>query len=135
VLRELAGSAAAGFQGIDESGIVRLMVGRDVADLFPHVSRQPSGVALRVERLSGAKLPTAVDFTVRRGEILGFAGLVSAGRNGDASERCSDSTRPALAPLGSTNDNSAAVPRRPSARASAFSRRIERAKDWRSAVR
>jgi ribose transport system ATP-binding protein len=80
VLRDGRSVGSGELAGIDESGIVRLMVGRDVSELFPRVPRQPGEVALRVERLTGAKLPTAIDFSVRRGEILGFAGLVGAGR-------------------------------------------------------
>lgn len=80
VLRDGRSVGSGPLSSIDEAGIVRLMVGRDIAELFPRVSRQPGDVALRVERLSGSKLPTAVDFTIRRGEILGFAGLVGAGR-------------------------------------------------------
>lgn len=80
VLRDGRSVGCGDLSGIDEAGIVRLMVGRDVSELFPQVPRQPGAVALRVERLSGRRLPTDVDFTVRRGEILGFAGLVGAGR-------------------------------------------------------
>ena len=80
VLRDGRSVGSGELAGIDESGIVRLMVGRDVSELFPQVPRQPGEVVLKVERLTGTRLPTAVDFTVRRGEILGFAGLVGAGR-------------------------------------------------------
>ncbi|MFM7845760.1 MAG: sugar ABC transporter ATP-binding protein [Planctomycetota bacterium] len=60
--------------------IVSLMVGRDVQDLFPTVPHQPGEPLLEVSHLSGRLLPTDVSFSLRRGEILGLAGLVGAGR-------------------------------------------------------
>jgi ribose transport system ATP-binding protein len=56
--------------------IVRLMVGRDVTDLFPRTPRQSADAILSVEQLQ----PGAATFTLHRGEILGIAGLVGAGR-------------------------------------------------------
>ncbi|KQY79343.1 D-ribose transporter ATP-binding protein [Pelomonas sp. Root1444] len=64
---------------IDE--IVGLMVGRELNQQFPPPTRQPcADVLLRVRglRRDGAFGP--LDFELRRGEILGFAGLVGAGR-------------------------------------------------------
>ena len=64
---------------IDKQGMISLMVGRDLSETYP--SKPPCGdeVVLRVEKLSGNGL-TDVSFELRRGEILGFAGLVGAGR-------------------------------------------------------
>ncbi len=56
--------------------IVRLMVGREVTDLFPRTSRQVGDAVLQVEQLQ----PGSASFTLHRGEILGIAGLVGAGR-------------------------------------------------------
>ncbi|HSI50702.1 MAG TPA: sugar ABC transporter ATP-binding protein [Ideonella sp.] len=64
---------------IDE--IVSLMVGRALDDKFPAPTRQRGGetvLAVRGLRRKGAFGP--VDFELRRGEILGFAGLIGAGR-------------------------------------------------------
>jgi ribose transport system ATP-binding protein len=61
--------------------IVRLMVGRNLQDLFP--KRVPSARkvnVMEVRNLSVPGLVTNVSFTVGKGEILGFAGLIGAGR-------------------------------------------------------
>jgi ABC-type sugar transport system ATPase subunit len=60
--------------------IVRLMVGRDV-DTTRRIERGPAGeVVLTVESLRTRKLD-GVSFTLRRGEVLGVAGLVGSGRS------------------------------------------------------
>ena len=70
----------------DSAELIRLMVGRPVDDLFPKEEAQPGGEALRVESLSlraGAERGRGlqdVSFSLRRGEILGVAGLMGAGR-------------------------------------------------------
>ncbi|RYV51168.1 sugar ABC transporter ATP-binding protein [Pengzhenrongella frigida] len=62
------------------SEIVREMVGRDVAQLFPKVAAQIGPVVLRVAGLGRAGVFTGIDFEVRSGEIVALAGLVGAGR-------------------------------------------------------
>ncbi|MCX5516293.1 sugar ABC transporter ATP-binding protein [Kaistia algarum] len=59
--------------------LVRLMVGRDLGDIFPAKGRRPGRVVLAAEKLSGARIRD-VSLTVRAGEIVGIAGLVGAGR-------------------------------------------------------
>ncbi|RRD47291.1 sugar ABC transporter ATP-binding protein [Tessaracoccus sp. OH4464_COT-324] len=61
--------------------IVSMMVGREVsADARPRTKPTSDEVAIRVEGLSTKKLLHDVSFEVRKGEILGFAGLMGAGR-------------------------------------------------------
>jgi ribose transport system ATP-binding protein len=68
-----------GETSIDE--IVSLMVGRELTQQFPPATRQPgSDVLLRVRGLQREGVFGPLDFELRRGEILGFAGLVGAGR-------------------------------------------------------
>ncbi|HOD81263.1 MAG: Ribose import ATP-binding protein RbsA [Planctomycetes bacterium ADurb.Bin126] len=60
--------------------IIQLMVGRKVRDLYPRSSRRPGEVVLEVKALSGGDKPRQASLSVRRGEVLGIAGLVGAGR-------------------------------------------------------
>ena len=59
--------------------LVCLMVGRELEGSYPVKSTPPGGEALRVEGLTGNG-DRDVSFTLRKGEILGLAGLVGAGR-------------------------------------------------------
>lgn len=63
---------------IDE--IVRMMVGRDVSDIFQKEQVEIGEPILRVENLTRKGRVKNVSFDLHRGEILGFAGLVGAGR-------------------------------------------------------
>lgn len=63
----------------DRDGLIKLMVGRDLVDEFPDEDIEKGEVLFRVENLNTHLLKN-ISFEVRRGEILGFAGLVGAGR-------------------------------------------------------
>lgn len=81
VLRDGAVAGSGWLAGTTEGDIVALMVGRNVDELFPTVPHQPGEVVLSLEMLSGDKgTPRDVSLQLRRGEILGIAGLVGAGR-------------------------------------------------------
>ncbi len=61
--------------------IISLMVGRTLTNRFPPKAHTPGEVLLEVENLSSEYTHVRnVSFTLRRGEILGFAGLAGAGR-------------------------------------------------------
>ncbi|MGH4023973.1 MAG: sugar ABC transporter ATP-binding protein, partial [Pseudonocardiaceae bacterium] len=66
---------------VDTDELIRLMVGRDVGNLYPRVPSEIGDVALSVEAVSSGDAVRDVSFDVRAGEILGLAGLVGAGRS------------------------------------------------------
>ncbi len=69
---------AAGLEPVD---MARLMVGRDLLALYPSRRPLPTGApALDVAHFGAEGFAEDVSFSVRPGEILGFAGLVGAGR-------------------------------------------------------
>jgi ABC-type sugar transport system ATPase subunit len=62
--------------------VIHQMVGRDVVFQTPqHLSRELGEELLRVENLSSPGKFKNLSFTLRKGEVLGFAGLVGAGRS------------------------------------------------------
>ncbi|MCX4648539.1 sugar ABC transporter ATP-binding protein [Streptomyces sp. NPDC055059] len=68
-------------EGLTEDDLVRRMVGRDLDELYPKQETEAGEVALQVRRLTREGVFTDVSFEVRRGEIVGLAGLVGAGRS------------------------------------------------------
>jgi ABC-type sugar transport system ATPase subunit len=60
--------------------LIRLMVGRTIAEQIPKRSVPIGEVVLEVEDLVGGGMPEPVNLTVRSGEILGVAGLMGSGR-------------------------------------------------------
>jgi ribose transport system ATP-binding protein len=60
--------------------LVRLMADRDVSEHYPAPTRRRGEVILSVENVSRGRRLRDVSFTLHRGEILGVAGLLGAGR-------------------------------------------------------
>ncbi len=59
--------------------LIELMVGRELVDTYPEREVAPGEVSLAVSHLTGNGVRD-ISFEARRGEILGFAGLIGAGR-------------------------------------------------------
>lgn len=73
---------------ITKDGVIAKMVGREVGDIFPEADHERGDVALSVKALNAfspddphKKVVDNVSFDVRRGEVLGIAGLMGAGRS------------------------------------------------------
>jgi ribose transport system ATP-binding protein len=66
--------------GTPISKIISLMVGRELAEVGNVEGKSLGEVALKVEGLNQGKFIKDVSFSVRKGEIVGFAGLMGAGR-------------------------------------------------------
>ena len=80
-LRDGAWIASEPVDGLTEDDLVRRMVGRDLDELYPKQDAEAGEVALSVQRLTREGVFTDISFDVRRGEIVGLAGLVGAGRS------------------------------------------------------
>ena len=81
VLRDGRHISTDDFSALSVNDIVARMVGRPLEDAYPpRQSRPTDTVLLRVRDLSRAGVFGPVSFELRKGEILGFAGLMGAGR-------------------------------------------------------
>ncbi|NWG16971.1 MAG: sugar ABC transporter ATP-binding protein [Chloroflexi bacterium] len=80
VLRDgrLVGSVPAHETSID--GLISMMVGRSLDQMYQKETSDIGDVVMRVQGLTRHGVVEDVSFELRRGEILGFAGLVGAGR-------------------------------------------------------
>jgi len=67
-------------ENLTQDKVIQLMVGREITDMFPKAECKIGDVVLKVENLSSGRAVKNVSFELRKGEILGFAGLVGAGR-------------------------------------------------------
>jgi len=67
---------------MSQDAVVQLMIGRSVAEYFPHhLAGEAGETVLRVRGLNSPGRFQDVNFEVKAGEIVGFAGLVGAGRS------------------------------------------------------
>lgn len=65
---------------ITNDRLISLMVGRELRDIYPVRDRSQGEVLLEARGLTNAKI-NDISFTLRAGEVLGLAGMVSAGRS------------------------------------------------------
>ena len=63
------------------AALAQAMVGRHVEDLYVRSLRTRGDVVLEVKNLAGETKPVSASLTLHRGEVLGIAGLVGAGRS------------------------------------------------------
>ncbi|MEX1377758.1 MAG: sugar ABC transporter ATP-binding protein [Eubacteriales bacterium] len=79
VLRDGKYITTENIEDTDKNQLISLMVGRDLSEAYPPKGPAQKEKMLRVENLSGNGLEN-INFELHKGEILGFAGLVGAGR-------------------------------------------------------
>jgi len=80
VLRDGKSVASGNIRDVSKEQIAALMVGRNISELYPHSVHTTSDVLLELDGLNGIEKPKNVNFTLRRGEVVGIAGLVGSGR-------------------------------------------------------
>lgn len=80
VLRDGASVGGGRTRDVADAEIIRLMVGRSVDELYPRTRHVIGETVLSVSDLAGRRKPVRATLELRRGEVLGIAGLVGAGR-------------------------------------------------------
>lgn len=68
-------------ENVTKDSLIQMMVGRPATDIYNIEHFTPGDELLRVENFTDSKHFKNVSFTLHKGEILGFAGLVGAGRS------------------------------------------------------
>ncbi|RAK05199.1 monosaccharide ABC transporter ATP-binding protein (CUT2 family) [Halanaerobium saccharolyticum] len=80
ILRDGQHVSTNNIEDVSEEDIVRDMVGRDIDEQFPKIQIDRGEEILRVENLKRDDTVNDISFSAYRGEVLGIAGLVGAGR-------------------------------------------------------
>ncbi len=81
VLRDGQFVGAKGASELNKDSLIAMMVGRELTNIFPKADAEITDVKLEVKNISFGKKFKNVSFTVRKGEIVGLAGLMGAGRS------------------------------------------------------
>ena len=80
VLRDGEAIGTAPVADLDVDQVVKMMVGRELGELYPKDDIEQLGVVLEASDLEDGRELRPVSVTLKRGEILGIAGLAGAGR-------------------------------------------------------
>jgi ribose transport system ATP-binding protein len=80
VLRDGAVAGRGMLDQTDQRQLLKMMAGRDIEQLYPPRKQRNGITRLTTKKISGSSLPRDVSLELNRGEILGIAGLVGAGR-------------------------------------------------------
>ena len=80
VLRDGESVGTGEMANADLDQIIRLMVGREIKDIYPRTPHTLGKPVFELRALAGQKKPRSVTLTLHEGEIFGLAGLIGAGR-------------------------------------------------------
>ena len=65
---------------VNTDGVIRMMIGRDLKDMYQKTATEQGAPVLEVKHLTVKGILNDISLTLHRGEILGVSGLVGAGR-------------------------------------------------------
>jgi ribose transport system ATP-binding protein len=80
VMRDGALVATKAITDVNTDGVIRMMIGRDLKDLYQKTDTPTGAPVLEVKHLTVKGILNDISLTLHRGEILGISGLVGAGR-------------------------------------------------------
>src|SRR5580765_2144630 len=80
VLRDGESVGTGEMRGAELKEIIRLMVGREISEIYPRTPHPLGRPVLEFRELAGKSKPRSASLVLREGEILGIAGLIGAGR-------------------------------------------------------
>ena len=80
VLRDGAVVGTRTVSEVDQPALIRMMVGRQLADIYPLRDRTPGNEVLKVRGMSRRGVLHHIDLDIRAGEILGICGMAGSGR-------------------------------------------------------
>lgn len=80
VLRDGQYITTSDINDMNKDKLIKLMVGRDLTEHFPERNSSPGEEILKVKNLSKKGVLSDISFSLRKGEVIGFAGLVGSGR-------------------------------------------------------
>jgi len=80
VLRDGKKVHTGSMKGATLEKLIQMMVGKKIIEMFPRVEHKIGEVLLRLDNLKGKRMEAEVNLELRRGEILGVAGLIGSGR-------------------------------------------------------
>jgi len=80
ILRDGKFVTSVDFGDITMDEIISNMVGREITEKFPRIECLPGKTVFEVKNLNAGRLVRNINFSLREGEIVGFAGLMGAGR-------------------------------------------------------
>lgn len=81
VLRDGKYIGSGKIKDVNKDKLISMMVGREVKNIYPPISREKNNVVFKVENLSCGTVFQDISFEIKEGEILGFAGMMGAGRS------------------------------------------------------
>jgi ribose transport system ATP-binding protein len=81
VLRDGQKIATIAAEAASENRLIELMTGRSIAKIYPHITASPGDTVLEVTKLTSRNGVHDASLNVRRGEVVGIAGLVGSGKS------------------------------------------------------